>query len=172
MTPPRCLYYSLTLTEPALLLAFTHLGLSLYLDGQSADGKHRAAPQSYVSTASVILANGFGLSLNASLAVAFTQYLWYILRTSTLKVATIDSFFGLRANILMLFDRLVIAKGPILVAIALLIWAIQIVVSFPPGSLTVRSTTMTLDQTMKIPTFNASFVCTTSLLPVDSNDSD
>lgn len=146
------------LYQTALLLAFGHLGLFLYLDKRPADGKDRAAPQSYISTASNIISNAFALSLKASLAVAFTQYLWFTLRRSTLKVSTIDSLFGVRSNVFLLFDRLVISRGPFLVLIAIMMWSLQIVASFPGGALTIESTIQTWNQTMDVPTFNASFV--------------
>jgi hypothetical protein len=38
------------------------------------------------------------------LATAFTQYLWYILRTSTLKVETIEKLFTVRSSPIILFD--------------------------------------------------------------------
>jgi hypothetical protein len=132
--------------------------LFLYLDKRPADGKGRAAPQSYISTASNIISNAFALSLRAALAVAFTQYLWFALRRSTLKVSTIDSLFGIRSNLFLLFDRLVISGGPFLVLIAMMIWSLQIVVSFSAGALTIEPTIQTWNQTMDVPTFNASFV--------------
>ena len=144
--------------EIALVIAFLHLSLFLYLKNKFADGQFRVAPQSYVSTASNLLSNAFGLSLNSALAIAFTQYLWYTLRTSNMQVSTIDSLFRVRSNLLLLFDKMVLAKGPLLVLTAITIWSIQIAASFPPGALTIVSITRTWDQIMSVPTFNASFV--------------
>ncbi|KAE9373328.1 hypothetical protein N431DRAFT_338567 [Stipitochalara longipes BDJ] len=141
----------------ALLLAFLHLGLFLYLNHKPAVGKERAVPQSYVSTASNILSNTFGLCLKTSLAIASTQLLWYTLRQSPLRVSTIESLFQLRFNPFLMFDRLVIASGPILVLITITIWSIQIAASFPPGALTVATSNRTSINAMNIPTFNASF---------------
>jgi hypothetical protein len=155
---------TLTITDTALLLAFLHLGLFLYLNHKPAVGKDRAAPQSYVSTASNILSNAFGLSLKTSLAIASTQFLWYTLRKSPLRVSTIESLFQLRFNPFRIFDRLVITSGPILVLMAITIWSIQIAASFPPGALTIALANKTSTIAMNIPTFNASFVRLNSLL--------
>lgn len=57
----------------ALVLALVHLILFRFLDERRADGPLRIAPQSYVSTASNIIANTFGIALKASLAIAFSQ---------------------------------------------------------------------------------------------------
>lgn len=111
-----------------------------------------------MSTASVILSNAFGMSLKASLAIAFTQYLWYTLRISAMKISTIDSLFSIRDNVFLLFNPRVIVGGPELIIIAAMIWLIQIVASFPPGALTIESSTTSWNDTMNIPTFNASFV--------------
>ena len=55
------------LTNPslALAIAIAHLLLFRYLDGKEADGPNEVAPQSYISTASNILANGLYVSLES-----------------------------------------------------------------------------------------------------------
>jgi hypothetical protein len=173
-TIPRLLQTSTSfhryLPITALLIAFLHLGLFLYLNHKQSDGKDRAAPQSYVSTASNILSNAFGLSLKTSLAIASTQFLWYTLRKSHLRVSTIESLFQLRFNPFLIFDRLVITSGPILVLIAIVIWSIQIAASFPPGALTIVTSNRTSNQNMNVPTFNASFVRLCSLISKKYSD--
>jgi hypothetical protein len=164
------LFTGIYLTNAALLIAFLHLGLFLYLNHKQSDGKGRAAPQSYVSTASNILSNTFGLSLKTSLAIASTQFLWYTLRNSHLRVSTIESLFQLRFNPFLVFDRLVITSGPILVLIAIVIWALQIAASFPPGALTIAASNRTSNQNMNVPTFNASFVRLCSLISKKHSD--
>lgn len=140
-----------------MLAAISHLCVFLYLNNKQAEGEGRAAPQNYVSTASNILSNAFGFSLMVSLAIAFTQNLWYILRNSTLKVSTIESFFTLRTNPFRLFDRSVFTQ-PLLVFIAIFIWSIQIAASFPPGALTITNGNKMWNQTIDVLTFNPSFV--------------
>lgn len=141
-----------------MLIACAHLSLFLYLNEKRADGEDRAAPQSYVNTASNILAAAFSLSIKIPLAIAFTQLLWYRLRISTMKVSTIESLFGVRSNPLLLFDWSVLTNGLIPVIIVVFIWSIQLAVTFPLGALTIITTTRSLNQTKNIPTFNASFV--------------
>ncbi|KAF7891554.1 uncharacterized protein EAF02_001879 [Botrytis sinoallii] len=143
----------------ALTTAFAHLGLFLYLDGKPADGTNSDAPkQSYVSAASIILGNIFTLSLTGSVTIVFTQYLWYILRTTTLKVSTIESMFAMQANPLLLRDFNAWQKAPILVALVILVWLMNIAASFAPGALIVGPTTRYSYQIVEVPTFDSSFV--------------
>jgi hypothetical protein len=153
-TPLTMLSFYIT----ALFIALAHLALFLYLNKKPADGKTEAAPQSYISTASNVLSNTFAMSLQASLATAFTQYLWYILRTSTLKVETIEKLFIVRSSPIILLDLPAMASGPILALIAVMIWTLQIAASFPPGALTVASSNDEWNQILDVSTFNASFV--------------
>jgi hypothetical protein len=142
----------------ALLIAVAHALLFVHLDGKPADGPERIAPQTYISTASNVLSNAFGAFLKGALAVAFTQYLWRILRLSTLKVRTIETLFCIRSNPFLLFSTAAIQSTPLLFCLAALIWATQIVVGFPPGALTIESSNRTSVAIATVPTFNASFV--------------
>jgi hypothetical protein len=114
----------------------------------------------YVSTASNVLANTFGVSLNVALALAFCQYLWRVVRLSTLKISTIEALFSLRSNPLLLFRGDAIKAAPPLFLIAILMWSIQIAISFPTGALTVVSANRTTFSMLSVPTFNGSFVRT------------
>ncbi|TGO16217.1 hypothetical protein BPAE_0512g00010 [Botrytis paeoniae] len=143
----------------ALTTAFAHLGLFLYLDGNTADGTNSEVPkQSYVSAASIILGNIFTLSLTGSVTIVFTQYLWYILRTTTLKVSTIESMFAMQANPLLLRDLNAWQKAPILVVLVVLVWLMNVAASFAPGALIVGPTTRYSRQVVEVPTFDSSFV--------------
>jgi hypothetical protein len=155
-------FYSVTPSNwhvlSAFIIACGHLAIFIHLDRKQVDELEKIAPQSYIATASIILSNAFGISLKASLAISFTQCLWHTLRRSPLKVSTIESLFKLRSNPLLLFDHLVVASGPALFLITIMIWAVQIATSFPPGALTITASNQTWSEIMDVPTFNASFV--------------
>ncbi|PVH86481.1 hypothetical protein DL98DRAFT_407196, partial [Cadophora sp. DSE1049] len=101
----------------ALVLAALHLVLFKYLDELPAEGPDRKIQQSYVTTASNILATGFQVFLQASLGCSFVQYLWYLLRVRTLQVAAIENLFVLRSQIFFLFRLSNLKTAPVLVTI-------------------------------------------------------
>lgn len=142
----------------ALLTAITHLILFKYLDGALADGPDEKAPQTYINTASQLLANAFQIFLQASLSTSFVQYLWFTLRRSTLRVSTIDTLFLIRFEPLS-FRFSAFRAAPQLVCLVLLIWAVYIAAIFPPGALTVGLAPRVTNSLMPVPTFNASYVC-------------
>ncbi|KAG0651198.1 hypothetical protein D0Z07_2001 [Hyphodiscus hymeniophilus] len=142
----------------AFAIAVLHLVLFRYLDGKEADGPNEVAPQSYISTASNILSNVFGFFLRAALAVAFIQYLWHLLRIQTMRVSTIELLFSIRSNPLILFRPAALRATPLLFALSIIMWASQIVTSFPPGAITVITTQKTSFGMVVVPSFNASFV--------------
>jgi hypothetical protein len=59
----------------AVIISSLHFALFRFLDGKQADGSRKTVSQSYVSTASNILAFGFQLCLQLSLGTVFVQYL-------------------------------------------------------------------------------------------------
>lgn len=129
-----------------------------YLDGREASGINQALPQAYVTTASNILANAFGFSLRAALATAFVQHLWYLLRVETMKVSTIELLYSIRTNFFLVFMPVVLKATPLLSLLALIMWASQVVTSFPPGSITVTIAQRETYEQIVVPSFNASFV--------------
>lgn len=142
----------------ALALALIHLILFRVIDGREADGPFRIAPQSYIATASNIIANAFGVAIKASLAVAFSQYLWHLFRIQSMKVSTIELLFAIRSNPFQIFRAASLKATPILCALALLMWLSSIVISFPPGAITIATAPRTSYETVSVPSFNASFV--------------
>lgn len=148
---------------PAIIIACVHLILFYYINGKEADGPDRVAPQSYISMASNVLANTFGYSLRASLAIAFVQRLWLLLRVQTMKVSTIEALFSVRSNPSMLFKPAAIAATPVLCLLASIMWISQFVTSFPPGAITVTQIQKTSYATIPVPSFNASFVSSLGL---------
>jgi hypothetical protein len=142
----------------AIAIALAHLILFKFIDGKPADGPNRIAPQSYITTASNILANAFGFALRASLSVVFAQYLWHLLRVQTMKVSTIELLFAIRSNPFQIFRIATLATTPTLCLLASFIWSLQVITSFPPGAITVITAQHRSFLTMQVPTFNASFV--------------
>lgn len=140
------------------MIAVAHYLFFLYLDGREASGTLAILPQAFVTTISNILANAFGFALRASLAVAFAQHLWYLLRVQTMKVSTIELLHTIRTNLFMLFMPVVIKATPILTMLASVMWASQVVTSFPPGSITVTSAVKEGYQLIDALNFDPSFV--------------
>lgn len=146
----------------ALVIAIVHLCIFRYIDGRAADGPDEVIQQSYITTISNLLANLFGIALRIALAVAFCQYLWRVLRLSALKISTIETLFSIRSNPFLLLQPAATKAAPILTLLALVIWVIQVAVSFPPGALTVVPKSKVSHQPVSVPTFNASFVSPTT----------
>ncbi|CZT09487.1 uncharacterized protein RAG0_14244 [Rhynchosporium agropyri] len=142
----------------ALATAIIHLLLFQYLDGREANGPNSIAPQAYIATASNVLANAFGFSLRASLAVAFCQYLWLLFRAQTMKVSTIELLYSIRTNPFQLFQIAVLRATPTLCVMASIIWLSQIASSFPPGAITIKTAKRVGFQTVSVPSYNASYM--------------
>lgn len=119
---------------------------------------HRPTLDQFISTASNVLATVLGLSLNAALALAFCQYLWRIVRLSSLKVSTIEVLFSLRSNPVLLARADAIRAAPFLSLLAIFMCSIHIAVNFPTGALTVVPANRTTSSLVSVPIFNASSV--------------
>lgn len=142
----------------AVVLALVHLILFRFINGRAADGPSPIAPQTYISTASNILANAFGVALRASLAIAFCQYLWHLFRVQTMKVSTIELLFAIRSNPFQIFRMATLRATPTLCALALLMFLSQIATGFPPGAITIAKAPRISYEFVTVPSFNASFV--------------
>jgi hypothetical protein len=75
-----------------------------------------------------------------------------------MKVSTIELLFNIRTNLLVLLRPAALKATPILFALAILMWSSQVVISFPPGALTIESTQRVSFNEINVSTFNASFV--------------
>ncbi|CAD6442184.1 4d2da6d9-d8d8-4646-be44-2d3992c008b1 [Sclerotinia trifoliorum] len=142
----------------ALATALIHLFLFIYISGKPAEGKDRVAPQTYISTASNLLANAFSFFLKTALTTSFVQYLWRLLRVQTMKVSTIDSLFGLKSNIFHMFKGATIRAAPVLCVMSAIMASMTIAVSFTPGAINVILVHKTSYDSILVPTFNASFM--------------
>ncbi|KAF7960778.1 hypothetical protein EAE96_000451 [Botrytis aclada] len=142
----------------ALATALLHLFLFIYISGKAADGEDKVAPQTYISTASNILANAFSFFLKAALATSFVQYLWRLLRVQSMKISTIDALFGLKSNPFQMFTGAAIRAAPVLCVLSILMVSMTVAVSFPPGAINVVTIQRTSYNSVVVPTFNASFM--------------
>jgi hypothetical protein len=139
----------------------------LSLQGHLAAGPD-GIPQTYVTTASNVLATSFGIALKAALTTAFTQHLWRIFRTETLRLETVEQLYTLRSNPLSFFSFSNLQQAPGLVLLAVLIWTITIATTFPPGAITIGTKDFHTYKNVVVPTFNASYVGNGSIEAISS----
>jgi hypothetical protein len=58
----------------------------------------------------------------------------------------------------LLFQPAAIRGCPVLLLLAMLIWALVAITSFPPGAISIQTEMSTVNSLTTVPTFNASFV--------------
>jgi hypothetical protein len=75
-----------------------------------------------------------------------------------MKVSTIEKLFSVTANPFLLLEPVVCQSTVVLFTLAMMMWVVQIAASFPPGSLTITSSTRHTSMMMTAASFNASFV--------------
>ena len=119
-----------------LLIAVLHLIMMKYLDGKPTDARKYLA-QPYVSSLSLLLVASFKASLCASLAVAFTQHMWKVLRHRSLRLASIEPLHGVRYNPLLLTKWRLFVATPLLYLMATNMLLLAITILFPPSSLVI-----------------------------------
>lgn len=137
------------------------------LDGKNIDDEGNFS-QGWVTSDSNLVTNMFKTSSCGALSVAFTQYLWRIMRTCTLKNSHINTPHGIRNNLFLLTYPSIIKITPILFMIAILIWLIFIAIIYPPRALTVSSEPFSRSQQILVPNFDPSFIGNTS--QIDARD--
>lgn len=152
------------LTAEALIIATTHFVAFHYLDGRSVE---YGISQTYVTTASNLLAYLFATSITIALSAAFCQHLWFIMRQSAFKLSTIEVLFSIRSNPLQLFRISAIKKTWILILLAIVLYIVPFATNFAPGALTVKSATIVDIVPASVPSFNASYVRAHSRSHVD-----
>lgn len=129
------------------MIVITHAYFFEWLEGKGTD----QIPQSYVTTASTILANGIGILLQMSLGSVFTQYLWHLVRFKSFKASFLDDLFSMRSSVQALFRVIITQKAWILILLSLFLWSITVAVSFQPGAITIEAATKV--STTAIPSF-------------------
>ncbi|KAF7888207.1 uncharacterized protein EAF02_002748 [Botrytis sinoallii] len=148
----------------ALATAFLHLFLFIYISGKAADGEDRVAPQTYISTASNILANAFSFFLKTALGTSFVQYLWRLLRVQSMKISTIDTLFGLKSNPFQMLTGAAIRAAPVLSVLSIMMASMTVAVSFPPGAINVITIQRTSYNSVVVPTSMHHLVVSSGLL--------
>ncbi|KAK5988841.1 hypothetical protein PT974_10335 [Cladobotryum mycophilum] len=140
----------------AIILAAAHFSLLRHLSGKPADGDESPITQSYLTTLSALFASAFGSCIRLSLSVAFTQYLWRLVRSLPMKISTIDNLFSLRGTPLLIFDPVVWSQAWPLVLMTIIMWVIPLATSLAPGASTVFPSSKIHVTPLTVPTFNAS----------------
>lgn len=145
-----------------LCVALAHFLLFSHLD-QKRIGIDTKFPQSWVSSASLVLVAAFRLCLCLALGNAFTQHLWRIVRLNPVKVADLERYYNMQKDPFALLNLRVLLKAPSLYAMAFLGISIGLAGIFPPGALTVESRLYQSVHTQAVGVFNASFMGNGSL---------
>jgi hypothetical protein len=125
-----------------------------YLNGKPADSTTYLTQQ-HVTWLSLLLVTSFRASLCTSLAIAFTQHMWKVLRHKALRVSSIESLHGVRYNPLLLGKWRLLLATPVLYMMALVIWLLTIAVLFPPSALTITLRSFDKIEPLLVPTFDA-----------------
>lgn len=76
--------------------------------------------------------------LSASVGFTYTQLLWRTLRARPISVNGVDALFGLVSNIWNFRVWEIWSFGPLLIVVAMVIWALPLVAVVTPATLTVR----------------------------------
>ncbi|KAF2129167.1 hypothetical protein P153DRAFT_397338 [Dothidotthia symphoricarpi CBS 119687] len=139
----------------ACVFAMLHLVLFIALDKRRTDGPDTLS-QSYVAVLSHLLGVSFRASLSGSLAVAYTQYLWRLLRQRPIKISSIETLFKITRNPFLLLQPKLITIAPMLVILAAYTWLLPLAVAFTPGALIVVSDTAQNTSYATVPTYNGS----------------
>jgi hypothetical protein len=125
------------------------------LNYQRTDGPG-SIPQSYVAALSHAIGLLFRACLCGSLAIAYTQYLWRLMRKETIEVSSIELLHKITHNPFLLGFPEVVRTTPTLFVLALLTWFLPLAITFPPGALIVVSTPAVSNYSGVVPTYNAS----------------
>jgi len=134
-----------------------HLVVFIVLNDKQADGPNSIS-QSYVATLSHFLGLLFRSCLCGALIIAFTQYLWRLLRIKTVKISSIERLFNITQNPFSLAHPAVVKTAPTLFILVLFTWILPVAITFPPGALTVVSKPVWSIYDTTVPTYNASFI--------------
>lgn len=129
----------------------------MVLSGKTASGPGSIS-QSYVATLSHLLGLLFRATLCSSLAVAFTQHLWHLLKAEFIRVSSIELLFKITSDPSLLIRLDVVRTAPTLFILAVFTWLLPIAVTFPPGALIVIPAQVQTLHDYVVPTYNGSSV--------------
>lgn len=113
--------------------------------------------QPYVTSVNILLVAAFKASLCASLTIAFTQYMWRVLRIRVLAVSIIESLHGVRTNPFLLAMWRIACTTPTLYMMALFMWLLAVAILFPPSALTVIRDDVEEQMPYVVPAFDAGY---------------
>ncbi|KAE8416501.1 hypothetical protein BDV36DRAFT_260138 [Aspergillus pseudocaelatus] len=148
----------------ACVIAVVHGIFFAYLKGKPVDGRSAPVPRTYSRTISIISASAVGLLLRFSLGLSFTQYLWRVLRSASLKISIIEQLFSMRSSLTFVQHRVILQKVWPLILITIIIWCTSIAMSFPAMAVT-PSFREHIVVDFSVPTFNAEDVRIHRLMP-------
>ncbi|KAF2107401.1 hypothetical protein BDV96DRAFT_693411 [Lophiotrema nucula] len=140
----------------ALLVAILHFVMMHYLNGKPTDDR-KYLSQRYVTSLSLFLVASFRSSLCGSLAVAFTQHMWKVLRHKALQVSSIESLHGVRYNPFLLSKWRSFLATPLLYLTATVMWLLTVVILFPPSALTITLHHFEEGRPLLVSTFDAGY---------------
>jgi hypothetical protein len=136
-----------------LVIAILHFIMMRYLDGKPTDDS-RYLVQQYVTSMSLLLVAAFKACLCSTLAIAFTQHMWKILRNEALRVSSIESLHGVRFNPFLLGKWRVFCATPLLYLMAMVMWLLAIAILFPPSALTIVQQHFEEQKPALVPTYD------------------
>jgi hypothetical protein len=111
-----------------------------------------------VAALSHLLGLLFRATLCGSLTIAFTQYLWRLMRIKTVKISSIELLFKITQNPFLLALPEVVKTAPPLFILALFTWLLPIAITFPPGALIVVSNQVQSSYNATVTTYNGSSI--------------
>ena len=155
---PAPSYWDISDPTVAVVLAVIHLLFFSYINGKQSSEDFSPLPQSYITTISTILVTSFATSLRLSLADAFTQYFWHILRQAPHRVITIENLFEMKDNPFLVVRNGVLGATLTLCSLVVLNVVSKVAVSFVPGALTITPQEFTNQTMLEVPFFNVSSI--------------
>ena len=143
------------LTATAFLSAISHYVLFRKLHGTMTQG--RRLHRSYVTTLSLFLASVFQGCITGTIALSFTQHLWWRLRRNTFTIGRIEQFFNLRSNPLELTRLRGFLDSPMLFIMAIVAWLVPLAMIYPPSALTISTRGFIAYTNVDIPSLTPSY---------------
>jgi hypothetical protein len=137
-----------------IAIAAGHLLFFRFLDGERVSDH---IPQAFVSAISTAFITAFSACLILALSYSMTQILWYLLRSYSMRLSTIDSLFSITTSPSNLCSRDVVRNAPLMCLCALVRWCIPVAMIYPPGALIVVSHPFYQTRNMTVPTFSAAY---------------
>lgn len=144
--------------SPAVTLAVAHLGLFRYLHEREVDFNSSGIGQPFVTGLSYFFVNGYRLLLAASLGISFVQIVWKLLRVRPVRLGDLDDLLSVLSNPLQLGRVRLLWRAPVPFLCAIVFWCLPIAMLFPPGALTVETTSATTSFEGPVFTLDLAFV--------------